>query len=58
MRKVKTNNVILDVCPDGDGIWFDAGELSKVLKNDNKNKNLRYNYSNYITFLSFLQGRF
>ena len=24
-------NVILDVCEDEDGIWFDSGELAKIL---------------------------
>lgn len=25
------SDVILDQCPDGDGIWFDAGELKETL---------------------------
>ena len=31
MKKVKMKNVILDVCEDEDGIWFDSGELAKIL---------------------------
>ena len=43
MRKVNLNGVILDVCPDGDGVWFDSGELSKVL-NANKDNHEVINF--------------
>lgn len=36
MKKVKINGIIIDVCPNNDGIWFDKNELSKVLNNSNK----------------------
>ncbi len=36
MKKVKINDVIIDVCPNNDGIWFDKNELSKILNNSNK----------------------
>ena len=37
MGKVRINDIILDVCPDGDGIWFDKGELAKVLSENKTN---------------------
>ena len=38
MNKIKigeSSNVLLDKCPEGQGIWFDGGELSKIT-NHNK----------------------
>ncbi|MCD4655281.1 zf-TFIIB domain-containing protein [bacterium] len=34
MQKVSPPNsdIILDQCPDGDGIWFDAGEINAAVK--------------------------
>jgi len=34
MQKVSPagSNVILDQCPDGEGIWFDAGEIRAAIK--------------------------
>ena len=28
----KGPKVLIDICPQGDGLWFDAGELQKVLQ--------------------------
>ena len=39
MGKVKMNDVILDICPEAEGIWFDANELSKILLNQGKTLN-------------------
>jgi len=40
MNKIRigeNSNVLLDKCPDGQGIWLDGGELSKIT---NQNKEL------------------
>ncbi len=40
MNKIRigeNSNILLDKCPDGQGIWFDWGELSKIT---NQNKEL------------------
>ena len=34
MKKVELNGVIVDVCGNEHGVWFDKGELSKVLNHD------------------------
>ena len=34
MKKVELNGVIVDVCANEHGVWFDKGELSKVLNHD------------------------
>lgn len=39
MKKVNLNGAIVDVCANEHGVWFDKGELSKVL---NHNKNAEY----------------
>jgi len=31
LKKVRINEIIVDVCPNMDGIWFDKGELSEVI---------------------------
>ena len=31
MKKVRINGIVVDVCPNTDGIWFDKGELSDVI---------------------------
>lgn len=31
LEKVRTGEVLIDRCPQGDGYWFDAGELGKCL---------------------------
>jgi Zn-finger nucleic acid-binding protein len=37
IRIGENSNVLLDKCPDGQGIWLDGGELSKIT---NQNKEL------------------
>ena len=37
MGKIEVNGVLLDVCPNADGIWFDKGELSSVLNSGKEN---------------------
>ena len=31
MNKVRIKGIVVDVCPNMDGIWFDKGELSDVI---------------------------
>ena len=30
MKKLKRNDVVLDVCPNCKGMWLDAGEIDKL----------------------------
>jgi Zn-finger nucleic acid-binding protein len=35
MKKTTTgekNRILIDVCPHGDGLWFDGGELTQLIK--------------------------
>ena len=33
LKKVKIKDIVIDVCPNEHGIWFDKGELSAILSN-------------------------
>lgn len=59
MDKVKlgqNSNVFLDKCPEGQGMWFDGGELGRVV---NKHSNSKNGSDELINFLGeFLQPGF
>ena len=43
MNKIKigdNSNILLDECPDEQGIWFDGGELSKIANQNRELSNL------------------
>ena len=46
MKKIRMNGAIIDVCPNFHGMWFDKGELPKILNNANSEQSEKI-----ITFL-------